>query len=181
MPQLRQNLVVIRETAGRIGHIVSQLRSFSRKEATRLSAVALVPVIEASTQLLRTSLHKSSIEVALSGFEPDMVVLGEETRLQQVFVNLIRNAIEAGEGLCTQRVDLVARQDCGTGCVIIDVRDYGPGLSAEALAHLFEPFYTSKASSAGLGLGLSLSQSIIRGFGGEIIGVTAMVPGLCSR
>jgi two-component system C4-dicarboxylate transport sensor histidine kinase DctB len=92
-------------------------------------------------------------------------VLANRIRLEQVLVNLLQNAMEALEGRPDGRI-VVALQDLGA-TVQVYVSDNGPGLSAEARAHLFTPFYTTKAE--GLGLGLVICRDIVTEFGGDLI------------
>jgi C4-dicarboxylate-specific signal transduction histidine kinase len=92
--------------------------------------------------------------------------------LEQVLLNLLRNAIEANREVHAGQQSLVylrtALED-NAQHLCISVEDQGPGVTEEALARLFTPFYTSK--SDGLGLGLSMSRSIIEGFGGELLAI----------
>ena len=92
----------------------------------------------------------------------DVQVIGEQGRLEQVFVNLIQNALDAmgSEG----RIDIDV--SASSSIVTITVRDNGPGLSLDVQERLFQPFTTSKDD--GLGLGLVICRDIIAGFGGEL-------------
>jgi len=98
--------------------------------------------------------------------------------LEQVLLNLLRNAIEANRdqhpGSASQ-IRLQAQERDGS--LMIRVIDQGPGVSEEQLGKLFTPFYTSKAD--GLGLGLSMSRSIVEGFGGSLEALPAEGGGLC--
>jgi signal transduction histidine kinase len=101
-------------------------------------------------------------------------IQGDRVQLQQVLLNLIVNAIEAMSGIDERRRELtiVSAVD-GPDAVSIEVRDTGPGLDPEREAHVFEPFYTTKAE--GLGIGLSISRSIVEAHGGHL-SATANVP-----
>jgi signal transduction histidine kinase len=94
-------------------------------------------------------------------------IWGDRVQLQQVILNLIMNAIEAmsevGEG---SRELLIGTSTDGPDGVMVTVRDSGPGLKAESLGHLFDPFYTTKP--AGMGMGLSICRSIIEAHGGRV-------------
>lgn len=97
------------------------------------------------------------------------VVFADRVLLEQVLLNLLRNAMDANDGEAHQgqplRIELNAAEEGGLLC--LRGIDQGPGVSVEALEHIFTPFYTSKAE--GLGLGLSMSRSIIEGFGGALV------------
>ncbi|MDT4863326.1 Sensor histidine kinase RcsC [compost metagenome] len=96
----------------------------------------------------------------------DLAILGDGMRLEQVLVNLLRNGMDAMEGQSERLIELRVASE--GDAVTLSVRDHGPGLSEDARAHLFEPFFTTKPSGKGLGLGLALSQAIVREMGGQI-------------
>ena len=104
---------------------------------------------------------------------PDgLAVLGQQVRVEQVLVNLLRNGIDAsaetrakeGGGIVTLQAEVEAGQ------ALLRVTDNGPGLSDDVLARLFEPFFTTKRRGDGLGLGLSISASIANALGGSLQG-----------
>jgi signal transduction histidine kinase len=98
---------------------------------------------------------------------PDLPpVLGERVQLQQVILNLFMNAYEAMSGAPDGPRELVVQTKRGPDNVEFLISDTGPGLSDETVERMFEPFFTTKP--AGLGLGLSISRTIIRAHGGEI-------------
>jgi two-component system sensor kinase FixL len=93
------------------------------------------------------------------------LVLVDKVQIQQVLLNLIRNAIEAMEE--SERRDLmIASRSCEDDMVEVSVADSGPGIAPEIAAQLFQPFVTTKRY--GMGVGLSISRSIIEGHGGQI-------------
>ena len=99
--------------------------------------------------------------------EPGLPKLtADPAALNQVFLNLLKNAVEAQGGVrdATIRVDLAREEDQ----VVVRVTDDGPGIQAEALAQVFEPFYTTKDADGGTGLGLSISQRIVTDHGGTL-------------
>jgi C4-dicarboxylate-specific signal transduction histidine kinase len=95
------------------------------------------------------------------------VIRGDRVQLQQVLLNLIINAIEAMSGIKERprELTIVSASD-GPDTVSVDVRDSGTGLDPEHVPHLFEPFYITKAQ--GLGIGLSISRSIVEAHGGRL-------------
>jgi two-component system C4-dicarboxylate transport sensor histidine kinase DctB len=90
----------------------------------------------------------------------------EASRLEQVFVNLLANAVDAVEHVAAPVVEVRVVE--WKEFVSIEVHDNGPGLSHAASAHLFEPFYTTKEQGVGLGLGLAISNDIVHRFGGTL-------------
>ena len=89
--------------------------------------------------------------------------MGDNVRLEQVLINLLRNAIDATKSVDDPQVDILLT---GGEQVVISVRDNGPGV--EDLDQLFEPFYTTKAPGDGVGLGLAISSGIVNDFGGRL-------------
>jgi signal transduction histidine kinase len=117
--------------------------------------------------LLRIELSRNNISPRLELSNDLPPVSGDRIQLQQVILNLIMNAIEAmseiGE---TQRKLLVASSKDGSNGVLVRIQDSGTGLDRESLDHLFEAFYTTK--TGGMGMGLSVSQTILQAHGGRL-------------
>jgi C4-dicarboxylate-specific signal transduction histidine kinase len=105
------------------------------------------------------------IDVQFSIEDSRMLVLADEIQLSQVLINMYRNAIEAVEHQKIRRIDVSVKAK--DKWVVICIRDSGPGLSPESLQHISEPYYTTKTT--GLGLGLSISRSIVEQYGGHLI------------
>ncbi len=164
----RANLERIAQLVDRMGLITGQLRSFARKSGGRLQPVALDAVVDSALALLEPRLRQAGAEIlrALPAAAPR--ALCDANRLEQVLVNLIGNALDAMAGQPAPCIELSAAAIDGKAR--LSVRDHGPGLPAETLAHLFEPFYTTKPGSDGLGLGLTISAGIVRDFGGTLTG-----------
>jgi signal transduction histidine kinase len=110
---------------------------------------------------------KNGVSVQTQLAEGLPLIQGDRVQLQQVILNLIINAIQAMSGLSEGIRELhIGTDDAGEEGVRVTVRDTGPGLSAENLQRLFEPFYTTKPN--GMGMGLSICQSIIEDHGGRL-------------
>ena len=200
VPGAQQNLEVICELTERMGKITSQLKRFARKSPAFLEPVSLHAALANALFLLDARLRRSEVRLVLPplvGTEPDVEVYGlaEATRLEQVLVNLIANALDAmtmtagvqvqaravsaseSESMRATAVSAERANPAGeltisiaraADDVSISVHDSGPGLTDEALAHLFEPFFTTKDQGEGLGLGLTISMSIVQEFGGAL-------------
>ena len=145
---------------GRMGAITQELRRFARRGDGRLGKVRLQSVFEGMQLLLGDRIRTTG--TALNIDPVDISVIGEQGRLEQVFVNLMQNAMDAmGDG---GQIDIIIH---GIGqTVSIAIRDNGPGIKAELIERLFQPFTTSKDD--GLGLGLVICRDIIADFGGEL-------------
>jgi two-component system C4-dicarboxylate transport sensor histidine kinase DctB len=158
------NLRIIGELCTRMGSIVGELKAFARKEPVRLQDVSVRQVVAGALMLVEPLRKATATQVRVDG--EDFLVRGDPIRLEQVLVNLLRNAMDAMEAQSERSLDMQLRAHGEQ--VEISVRDHGPGLSADVLEHLFEPFFTTKPSGKGLGLGLSLSHAIVHEMGGSI-------------
>jgi len=158
-------LVEATDGADRLKTIVQDLRMLSRTPPEHLVHVDVVPVLEHALSLIRGELrHRARLE---KDFRPVPAVEGDETRLGQVFINLLHNAVQAMSELDAARNVLrVATYRGPGGEVVVEVQDTGVGMSREVLARLFEPFFTTKPASTGLGL--SVSHAIVTSLGGTL-------------
>jgi CheY-like chemotaxis protein len=164
---VRDMLADAREGADRVRQIVRDLKMFSRHEDVRAETVDVHKALEATLRMAwneirhRARLEKDYGEVAL--------VDGSESRLGQVFLNLIVNAAQAlPEGQAERNAIRIATRQAPGGDVIVEISDTGSGIAPDALAHLFRPFYATKQAGVGTGLGLAISHRIVTGLGGQI-------------
>ncbi|WP_199796330.1 ATP-binding protein [Ectopseudomonas mendocina] len=173
-----QGLARITEHANHASAVIKRLRAFLRKGQRRMQALNLAEVAREAVRLCNW--EAGTAQVAVSDGLPDNLpsVFADRVLLEQVLLNLLRNAIEANRDL-HPGVPSQVRLEAGErdGSLAIRVIDQGPGVSEEQLGKLFTPFYTSKAD--GLGLGLSMSRSIVEGFGGALEAFPAEGGGLC--
>ena len=176
----RELLQQIDEQTQRARNIVRTLLDFARDRAFHIEPVPLRPLLEESIRFLRGQVP-GSVDIALE-VNDALVVSADRQRLQQVFVNLIKNAVEATEGGGTVRISATPyvqvsgargtdRFDghCGgLAGVDIAISDQGAGIAADALPHIFDPFFTTKAVGKGSGLGLFVVYEILEEAGGCI-------------
>ena len=144
---------------------VRQLLDFTRKDQPAFSRLAVGPLLESTLKLIGNELTLARVEARLQVGEELPELLGSPRNLQQVFLNLCLNAIQAmpSGGV----LDVQARQD-GPASIRVDVGDTGVGIEAENLSRIFEPFFTTKEVGKGTGLGLTLVQSIVEKHGGHV-------------
>jgi len=161
------NLEQIGELTERMAQIGIQLKLFSRKSSGMIVAVPLHGVVDGALEILKPSLNKQAVELTIDIQPDNLEVRANHVLLQQVLVNLISNAMQAIEGQELQKI-LLECHAVGEK-VIVAVHDNGPGVSTKLLHEIFEPFFTTKKSGQGLGLGLTISDRIIRDFGGQIV------------
>ena len=160
-------LSLIVKEGNRAGEVVGRIRALIKKVPARKDAVAINDAILEVIALTRTEAANNSVSVQTKLADGLPHVHGDRVQLQQVILNLIINAIQAMSGLTEGIRELhIGTESAGEEGVRIAVRDSGPGLSAENLQRLFEPFYTTKPD--GIGIGLSICWSIIEDHGGRL-------------
>ncbi len=157
----------------RIRRIVRALRSLAREDFA-LHAIDLEAVADTSISMAIHELRqKATVRVDLGGLPP---VLGDESRLTQVLVNLLVNAAQAFERADPDANRVTIEGRCLAGDrVQLSVVDNGPGIPADLLARIFDPFFTTKPVGEGTGLGLAVSRGIVVALGGEL--TVASTPG----
>ncbi|WP_458379285.1 PAS domain-containing sensor histidine kinase [Pseudomonas chlororaphis] len=166
--KVAQGLERIAEQATHAAEVIKRLRAFLRKGGRRVQALDLAEVARETVRLCAWEAQACQVTIELRLADNLPPVYADRILLEQVLLNLLRNAIEANREVHPQQGSqiVLGAQGSSEGGVEVSVSDQGPGVSAEQLAQLFTPFYTSKAN--GLGLGLSMSRSIVEGFGGDL-------------
>lgn len=156
-----------REGAERVRLIVRDLNTLARADDEQRGPVDVPRVLDSCVQMAMNQIrHRARVVRAFAEVPP---VAANESRLAQVFLNLIVNAAQAIPEGATDRneITLSTRLDAADR-VVIEVRDTGTGIAPDAIGRVFDPFYTSKAVGEGLGLGLAICHGIVTGLGGEI-------------
>jgi len=162
----RENLHEIAALTERMARISGQLKQFARKSTGAAAPVALAAMVEGSLALLGGRLRAEAVELVWTPPAAELRVWGDEVRLQQVLVNLLRNALDAMKDSPHPRLEIHAAEE--GALVHLSVADSGTGISDEGMAQLFDPFFTTKPAGEGLGLGLSISEGIVRDLGGRL-------------
>jgi PAS domain S-box-containing protein len=164
---VRELLADVTADAKRAGEVIRRIRSLLQKTAFEFVPLDLDAVIREVAMLARTDAIIRKATIALE-IDPDLpAVRGDRVQLQQVFLNLILNGLEAMEDTPVARRTLVIRATrSASGAILVGVRDAGTGIGAEQLGRVFTPFFTSK--STGLGMGLAITKSIVEAHGGTI-------------
>ena len=153
------------EQALRAGEIIRRLRDFVARGEAERRIESLPKLIEEASALALVGAKEHGVSVRYA-IDPEVdLVLADRVQIQQVVLNLIRNAIDAMEGGPVRRLTIAAKRS-GAGECEISVADTGPGISAEIADQLFQPFVTTKRS--GMGVGLSISRTIVEAHGGRI-------------
>lgn len=165
--ELSATLRDIAQGALRAGDIIQHLRDFVRKGSSSYSTLDLNRVVDEIRDFIEvlTTEHKATVRVELQ--EEPLPTLADRIQLQQVILNLVRNGLEAMSTAEAAERELVLRTARKPGGEVeVAVCDRGMGLSKTAVDRIFQPFFTTKAN--GMGVGLSISRSIIEAFGGRM-------------
>ncbi|MBV1867042.1 MAG: GHKL domain-containing protein [Marinosulfonomonas sp.] len=150
----------------RMEAITAQFRYFARGRTDEKTNVDLSAVLEETENLLRTEIETAKIDFSTSGIASPVGVLAHRVQLEQVFTNLLRNAIHAVENKDDPKIRITVTK--GSDTVEIRVSDNGPGLAGASLSDLHEPFFSTKPSGVGMGLGLAIVGEIVKDHGGQV-------------
>jgi PAS domain S-box-containing protein len=169
LDQFSQYLKLMEAETRRISRIVSNLLAFSRHSKMESGILNLNQLIEKTLFLNANLLKLHSIKLEQK-FDPHLPeLMGSEDRLQQVFMNLISNAVEALESRQGDRILTIETQYFPPkSSIAVSFKDTGVGIPPENLSKLFEPFFSTKKKGKGVGLGLSVAYGIIQEHGGSI-------------
>ena len=165
--EVRDALDCIVRDADRAKDIVGGIRAHMKKAPPRYDRFDLNETIGEVIVMVRSAIEKNGVAVS-TRFTPGLLLVrGDRVQLQQVIVNLILNAIEAMSAVEKGARKLsISTEQSQSGGVLVAIRDSGPGIDAEKIEQVFQPFYTTKAS--GMGMGLSICRSIIAAHGGRL-------------
>jgi PAS domain S-box-containing protein len=163
----RRALQSIADDGRRAGEVIRRIRALVKRQPPRMAMVGVNETIGDVVALAQQELRANGVILNRMLSEGLPAVPGDRIQLQQVLLNLIVNAIEAMSAVQDRPRELtIASRLDGPAGVLVEVRDTGPGLAREHADHLFEAFYTTK--DEGLGIGLSISRSIVEAHGGQL-------------
>ncbi|MBF9036277.1 sensor histidine kinase [Rhodobacterales bacterium HKCCE2091] len=147
----------------RMGAITRQLKSYARKGSQAFEPVDLRAALQSALTMMEPQLRTQTVHISQTLPRRPVMVLADRLRLEQVIINLLRNALDAMREEDERELDLLIAEGDEA---ILTVRDSGRGI--EDLDALFEPFYTTKAPGDGVGLGLAISSGIVADLGGRL-------------
>ncbi len=147
----------------RMGAITRQLKSYARKGADAFSPVNLGEALASSLSMMEPQLRQRHVKITQILPDEPVVVMGDRMRIEQVMVNLLRNALDATKSVSEPDVEIIL---AAGETAVLTVRDNGHGI--EDIENLFEPFYTTKRPGDGVGLGLAISSGIVNDHGGRL-------------
>ena len=168
-PTVLRALQRLGEQAAHAGRIVQRIRQFLTRREPQLEACSLNHIVEGAAALLRREFERREVQLALA-FEPTLPPLvADAVLIEQVVINLLRNASDALAELPPgreRRIEASTRRTPDQRFIRIDVRDNGPGLQGRAIEALAAPFYSTKAD--GMGMGLAICRSILEAHQGAL-------------
>lgn len=154
------------DQALRAGQIIRRLREFVAHGESEKRIESVLKMAEEASALALVGVRESGVRVRFNFHNISDLVLADRIQIQQVLVNLLRNALESMETIERRELTLSGENTPDNNSVQISISDTGCGISSDIAVHLFQPFYTTKQQ--GLGVGLSISRSIIEDHGGKI-------------
>jgi signal transduction histidine kinase len=165
---------VVQRDVNRIASIVENVASFAESNKVQMTAVNLSEVLRAAAEIVRPELIRANVELELPAVEVARVK-ANYSQLLQVFLNLMQNSVQAMDGRPASRlaVSFELRPDAPQPLICVTLTDNGPGIEPAILAHVFEPFTTTKSTGErrgkhGMGLGLAIVKRIVQHHHGEI-------------
>ncbi|HEY4316705.1 MAG TPA: ATP-binding protein [Herbaspirillum sp.] len=164
-PQARQNLEHISDASARMGNIIAQLKGFARKSGNVPLPVDLAQSLETAALLLSNECEVHNVDVRMH-VKQRAWIAADSVRIEQVLVNLLRNALDAVRDAPVREIH--ATLDVVGELAVMRIRDSGSGITEQAALRLFEPFFTTKETGGGLGLGLTISSSIVQAMNGQL-------------
>jgi len=162
----KKNLLGISELTDRMARIIKNLRTYAREETIELRPTSLESALDESLTLMGQRIRSEGAQVIKNFQGDDISVLGGDVRLQQIFVNLLTNALDAMRDSPTKEIDIDVSSSGED--VIVEIRDTGPGIGDDQIVNVFDPFYSTKEVGQGMGLGLSITFGLVNQFGGTI-------------
>jgi signal transduction histidine kinase len=183
LPNAREAADCIVSDATRAGEVTRRIRALLRKEAPRHVVLKINRIVDDVIDLLRATLDRQRIAIRTDLAAALPPIMGDPVQLQQVLVNLITNAAEAMREMPIReaggrpRIVTIRSRLGADETVVISVEDTGSGLDPQNIDRIFDSFYTTKAE--GIGVGLSISRSIIEAHGGQLSAAPAPRHGAC--
>lgn len=162
--KVEQNIGYIATLSGKMTAIIHHIKIFASKRPSEIAEVSLNKVIGETVWFMQSKFQRREVQLEMSLPKNDIFIMANSVRIEQVLMNLISNALESMQKSTVKilNIDLSFNDDLA----VIKIRDTGEGLDAKAIENIFKPFYTTKDDENGMGIGLSISRSIIEEYDG---------------
>ncbi|WP_180726826.1 sensor histidine kinase [Paraburkholderia largidicola] len=161
------NLERVAKLVDSMAVLTGELKTFARKPDVERVAVSLSEAVAHARLIYEARIRDEGVQLDVK-IPAGTTVWAESSQLQQVIVNLLGNALDAVRNEPKRVITIAAADPDARERVLFTIADSGPGIAPDVLAHLFEPFVTTKPRGHGLGLGLAISSRIVEGFGAKI-------------
>ena len=166
--EVRASVEAMIGDANRASMIIAKIRALAKNSSQQMSRLDINDVVKDAVALVRHELDDRDVALRQELTAAPATVIADRTQLQQVLINLIMNSVDAMEGVSGRAREIVVRSNLSEGDqIILQVKDSGCGVDPGQIEKLFQPFFTTK--SKGLGMGLSISRSIIEAHDGSLI------------
>jgi PAS domain S-box-containing protein len=176
LEEAKESLANIADDGARAGEIIRRLREFLKKRNPETTPLDINDVIQEAVALASAEVVRRQVGIRIDLSDGLPGVRGDRVQLQQVILNLIINGVEAMAATAPSKELVVSSGILGEDRILVAVRDSGAGIRAEDMPRIFDPFYTTKPT--GMGMGLSISRSILEAHGGRIWAEANEGPGL---
>lgn len=163
---LREIMVDVARQAERAGKVIHRLREFVRRREPQRAAVDVNRLVREAVELTKAEIRRDEVRTQLELPKRLPPVLADEIQIEQVILNLVRNALQAMQGVEPAKRVLLIKVVRRTGHVEVSVRDSGCGIPEDVRDRVFEPFFSTKSN--GMGMGLSISRSILEAHEGRL-------------
>ncbi|MEO0569124.1 MAG: ATP-binding protein [Pseudomonadota bacterium] len=156
----------------RMGAITKQLKSYARQDGNDFQPVNMGDAVNSSLMLMEPQLRQRKVDITRTMPSGPVWVMGDRVRIEQVIINLLRNAMDATQAKDDPQIEILL---AAGETALLTVRDNGTGIVD--IENLFEPFYTTKQAGDGVGLGLAISSGIVNDLGGRLTARNAAAGG----
>ncbi len=163
-PKIHEILQYIIDDGQRAVNVIQQLRSLLKKVKQAFKPLGINDLLNETIRFMADNINARKASLTIKLDKDLLIILGDRIQLQQVFLNLINNSLDAMEDCNNSRELLIRTSRKDADRIMVEVKDSGCGISAESGDKLFTHFYTTKIK--GLGMGLAISRSIVKAHGG---------------
>ncbi|PQV65466.1 PAS domain-containing protein [Abditibacterium utsteinense] len=168
---VRRKVNTIHQEATRASHIVQNLLAYARRSSPEKAFVSVNDVLGAAVEMRRYQLHADNVRISTDYADNVPLIWGDDLQLQQVFLNIINNAVQAVQswrGSGEIRLSTQTSTISGASAARVIIEDNGPGIAPEHLRRVFDPFFTTKPAGEGTGLGMSIALRVVSNHEGLI-------------